>query len=323
MKPLLLIALFVISVRSGRADTTSNELPPDVVEAFRTPVAVILYSLEPWEQPADGDEKLHGFKVLGQTELNRKQAAVAFGEMRSAVAGWDGSIAMCFDPRQALRTTVGGHTYDLLLCCSCQQLHAYRDGGRIASLGVLGSPKILNGLLSAAGVRLSTTDSDEDKAARRQRAEASEARWLEAMPVSIRPLWAEVPKDGSPSSLKPLRAAVARELPGNRQRILALFAWFGSGDGPWSGYPAYESIAEELLLDYPTSDLVAAAQTGGLTEPQLEGAARLFGGWDFSQRRPGDLKKLPSELSKKLLNHSVKTTNADKLSRAKHAFALP
>lgn len=143
------------------------------------------------------------------------------------------------------------------------------------------------------------------------------------MPKSIRPLWEGVPKDGAPSSIKPLRDAVTGEFPDTRQRILTLFAWFGSGDGPWSDYPAYETIAGELLLDFSTPDLITAAQSENMTEPQLEGAARLFGGWHFSQRRPADLETLPPGLKKKLLDHSLQTTNEDRFGKAKHASASP
>jgi hypothetical protein len=161
----------------------------------------------------------------------------------------------------------------------------------------------------------------DDMAARAKQGEISYARWRAAMPKSVRPLWERAIRDESSPNVKPLRAALAKEFPDTRQRILALFSWYGSGDGPWSGFPAYESAAEELLLDIPTLDLVAAAQTDNLTDTQLEGAARLFGGWDFSQRRPDDRKTLPATLKKKLLDHSLKSKDEDKLGRAKNAFA--
>lgn len=161
----------------------------------------------------------------------------------------------------------------------------------------------------------------EDMATRAKQGEISYARWRAAMPKSVRPLWEQVVRDETSPNVKPLRAALAKEFPDTRQRILALFSWYGSGDGPWSGFPAYESAAEELLLDIPTPDLVAAAQADNLTDAQLEGAARLFGGWDFSQRRPDDRKTLPAPLKKKLLDHSLKSTDEDKLGRAKNAFA--
>ena len=42
---------------------------------------------------------------------------------------------------------------------------------------------------------------------------------------------------------------------------------------------------------------------------------------DFSQRRPNDRKTLPADLKKKLLVHSLKSSDDDKLGRAKNAFA--
>lgn len=161
----------------------------------------------------------------------------------------------------------------------------------------------------------------EDMAASTKQSEISYARWRAAMPKSVRPLWEKAVRDGIFPNVKPLRAALAKEFPDTRQRILALFSWYGSGAGPWSGFPSYESAAEELLLDIPTPDLIAAAQADSLTEAQIEGAARLFGGWGFSHRRPDDRKTLPDALKKKLLDHSLKDTDEDKLGRAKNAFA--
>ena len=161
----------------------------------------------------------------------------------------------------------------------------------------------------------------EDMATRAKQGEVSYARWRAAMPKSIRPLWEQAVRDETSPNVTPLRAALAKEFPDVRQRILALFSWYGSGEGPWSGFPSYESTAEELLLDIPTPDLVAAAQADNLTDAQLEGAARLFGGWDFSQRRRDDRKTLPTALKKKLLDHSLKSKDEDKLGRAKNAFA--
>jgi hypothetical protein len=316
----LLLAAFVVP--SPATAEEKNELPTAAAQALRTAGRVTLYSLEPWESPAAGEETLHQFKVLGRTDLDRKQSAEASAAFQSAISGWDGLIAACFDPRHAIRVRAAGHTYDFLLCYACHVLYVYEDSKLLTSLGASGSAKALNGLLSAAQVPLSQTDTEEDRAAEQKKRETEEARWLSAMPKSILPLWESVRYELSPD-LTPLRAAIAKELPDMRQRILALFAWFGSGAGPWSGFPAYESIAEELLLDYPTPDLIAAAQTEGLTEQQIEGAARLFGGWDFGQRRPDDRKTLPAALKKRLLDHSLKSTDDDKLGRARHAFAQP
>ena len=76
-------------------------------------------------------------------------------------------------------------------------------------------------------------------------------------------------------------------------------------------------------LDFPTPELIAVASRSDLTEPELEGAARLFAGWDFGRRRPDDRKLLPADLKKKLLEHSLKTSDEDKIGRARHAFGEP
>jgi hypothetical protein len=161
----------------------------------------------------------------------------------------------------------------------------------------------------------------EDMATRAKEREASYARWLGAMPKPLRPFWDRAIEDELNPKLEPLRSALTKEIPDTRQRALALFAWFGSGKGPWSGYPVYETVAEELLLDLSTSDLVTAISAKGVTQTQLEGAARLFAGWNFLKRRPDDKEKLPEPLKRMLLEHSLKSTDADKQSRAKSAFA--
>ena len=118
--------------------------------------------------------------------------------------------------------------------------------------------------------------------------------------------------------MEPLRKALSEGVPDPRERALALFAWHGSGMGPWSGYPAYENAAEHLLLDLPVPVLIAAAEAP-LDERQTEGAARLFAGWGFYKRhgRPA----LPEALGKKLLEHSLQSSDADRTERAKRAFA--
>lgn len=150
--------------------------------------------------------------------------------------------------------------------------------------------------------------------------EVNYAKWLAAMPKSIQPLWSEA-ESSEPEykNIKPLQEAIAKQFPNPQQRSLELFAWYGSGAGPWSGFPSYEEVADQLLLTIPTSDLVSAAQSKNLSEAQIEGAARLFAGWNFYQQRQNDLKLLPATLKKKLLDHSLKSK--DKINRAIKAFS--
>ncbi len=110
-------------------------------------------------------------------------------------------------------------------------------------------------------------------------------------------------------------------MPDRGERVLALLEWFGSGSGPWSGFPSYESAAENLLLDYSTIDIISATRSNKLSPTQTEGAARLFAGWSFTRQRPEGLKELPEALKKELWFHSQNTKDKDKLRRARGAFA--
>ncbi len=155
--------------------------------------------------------------------------------------------------------------------------------------------------------------------ARREEAEKVGRKWLDSMPPALRPLW---PSLQAPigNDLTPMRVALAAKVPGPADRIRALFRWYGSGAGPWSGFPSYEDVAEKMLLEYPTRDLLAAIEGQDLDEAETEGVARLFGGWRFSQLRRGDGALLPAGLKARLLAHSLASPDEDKQGRARRAF---
>jgi hypothetical protein len=148
----------------------------------------------------------------------------------------------------------------------------------------------------------------------------SRRKWRQAMPPALRPHGEEIFRAFPGRDIGPLRKTLAQKMPNQPERIRALFAWYGSGQGPWSGYPSYEELAEQLLLDYPTKDLLAAIKGRQLTGTQTEGVARLFGGWTFSQLRGQDLALLPAELKSRLLKHSMASPDEDKRRRAQKAF---
>ena len=146
-------------------------------------------------------------------------------------------------------------------------------------------------------------------------------RWLNAMPEALRAVWSTALREFGEVDVGPLRAALEQHIPNRGERVLALLDWFGSGAGPWSGFPSYEDAAENLLLDFSTTDIVAAILSKRLSPAQTEGAARLFGGWEFGQRRPGELRDLPDALKKDLWHHTQNTQDKDKFFRARAAFA--
>jgi hypothetical protein len=146
-------------------------------------------------------------------------------------------------------------------------------------------------------------------------------RWRTAMPKALGRLWSSALLDFGRVDINPLRSELERCMPDRGERVLALLEWFGSGSGPWSGFPSYESAAENLLLDYSTIDIISATRSNKLSPTQTEGAARLFAGWSFTRQRPEGLKELPEALKKELWFHSQNTKDKDKLRRARGAFA--
>jgi hypothetical protein len=125
-------------------------------------------------------------------------------------------------------------------------------------------------------------------------------KWLGAMPKAVRPIWSDALGQFGRVDIAPLRVALESDMPEEGGRILALLEWFGSGAGPWSGFPSYETAAEKLLLDHSTKAIVTAIESTRLNAAQTEGAARLFAGWSFGKQRPEDLKDLPDSLKKVL-----------------------
>jgi len=148
-------------------------------------------------------------------------------------------------------------------------------------------------------------------------------RWVKAMPNSLRPLWPDglQPDVLMRFDLTPLDAALNRQFPNKNARILSLLAWYGSGGGPWSGFPVYETVPEQMLFEYSTPELVDAVISATLSEQETEGAARLFGGWEFRSKRPAEITLLPAELKRTLLAHALKSTDKDKVERARSAFS--
>jgi hypothetical protein len=112
------------------------------------------------------------------------------------------------------------------------------------------------------------------------------------------------------------------------QRIRALFSWFGSGAGPWSGYCVWEDVASRMLLEYSAAELAAALQEEPLTGAQAEGAARFFVGYTpgASVRDRDDrtlIAQLPASLKQQLLEHVASTGDREKVESVRRAFQIP
>jgi len=149
----------------------------------------------------------------------------------------------------------------------------------------------------------------EDQERARQERAAWEA-WKRAAPPCVEPLVDElsalgmVPPDvDEPAVFARARALMLDTYTTEEEVILELLAWFGHGEGPWSGFPSYEAMAERLLLTFPTEGIVSAVEAAAPTPARLEGAARLFASWWFQKQRPGEASRIPSELADRLRTH--------------------
>jgi len=326
----LLLILTLLSSAAFASDP-SNALPAEASQALHSSGHAAIYSLEPWQDPDKKVARFQGYEILGKSDLSDAQKSVAVGAFDSAIAGWDGAVAMCFDPRHALRTQFKGHVYDFLLCYSCQQMQVFRDGELIGGAGVAGSPDVLNHLMTSLQLPLSHSleDMEEDQKAEKAHQDAGLQRFLAKMPPSIRPFWdadanlqAGIAPLGQP--MEDLRAAFSSANPDRDAAIRTLLVWFGSGAGPWSGFPGYEIIAEQLLLTYPTDSIIRAAQAPDASGELLEGSARYFAGWEFYKRYPTDVALIPTSLKQRLFEHTLHTGDVaddDRRARAKRAFA--
>lgn len=251
----------------------------------------------------------------GSKELYRSTKPADILAMRDAFVvdqERDGSIAICADTL-------------IVLYKDNKELTSFLNAG---GTGV--ATKIINGVYFSVDIEkwqswfdkrgMSFIRKDyEDAIAQSKISEENERRWIEAMPRGVKKAFEDTEREGI-SIIKPeypkVELALRTEYPNQTDRIRALLHWFGSGSGPWSGYPGYETIAESALLKYQTSDLVAAVKSGELSETQKEGAARLFAGWDFNRTRPNDGKLLDKQVKAMLLVHALKSSDQDKRDRA-------
>jgi hypothetical protein len=163
----------------------------------------------------------------------------------------------------------------------------------------------------------------------REENEQREAEWLQstedwerAMPPSLRPLWPDRlgygPDEMSPADVDAAEALLRAAAPDPVARVRALYTWFGSGKGGWSGYPSYEHAAEQLLLTYPVEVLLAALDAATDDVAAAYGAARLFSGI-----REEDRQRCPEPLRRRMLDAVECYSIRDNYWRFRSAFELP
>lgn len=167
----------------------------------------------------------------------------------------------------------------------------------------------------------------EEDVARMKRADGDRRRWLQATP----PCFADLGRWES-RGLPPLASYPAYDEPEAKLRasyattedaVRALLGWYGSGAGPWSGYPSYEDFPEKLLhrlgLDVARAVALSCADDDALV---LRGAARLFSSWHLVAHQKSAVGDVPEALWKKMRPHVQAMHDADVTARFDHAVGI-
>ena len=123
--------------------------------------------------------------------------------------------------------------------------------------------------------------------------------WLAACPESLHSslpalegAGLRLPRSPRPDEPDVLAAAAAVRAALGSAAPAALLAWFGAGAGPWSGYPAYEQVAEALLATWELEALVAAASERHAEAPDQAAPATDRHAQAFDQAAPADEPRL-------------------------------
>lgn len=167
----------------------------------------------------------------------------------------------------------------------------------------------------------------EAEGSRRIAAAEAKLRWRLAMPPCLRAFLPGVMSDffslqATKEEMVDMNRALQSAYGSSEGVVINLLGWFGQGEGPWSGFPAYEEMAEKLVLRHPTTVILRALSAGELTTDQLEGAARLFSSFTFHIGRGQDLGIVPSDLTARLETHMRAARLADNRDRFKRAFRV-
>jgi hypothetical protein len=143
-------------------------------------------------------------------------------------------------------------------------------------------------------------------------------RWRTAMPECLLPHWEQMRRAEIVPTI--LHLTLVRAIPEPVAHIRALLSWFGNGAGPWSGYPSYEQVAEELLMLEQTPAIVRSLEVTPLMPPLIAGAARYFASLHFRKTRPNELHLIPERLKAEFLAHGLASASADVRARALRSF---
>jgi hypothetical protein len=158
----------IIAATMAAASAVGEEVPlrsapnflPAEVEQILAQGEFELLSLDPYvltdKQRRRLEGKLfHGYRVLGRVKIPKgPQRDQLLQALQKAIANSRGLYIYCFDPRHAIRASVGARTIDLALCFECEMIRIYPSGEPLANTDATAQPTF-DAALKRAGVPLS------------------------------------------------------------------------------------------------------------------------------------------------------------------------
>ena len=162
---LLIISLMVATVLAASAieqesplRSGSNFLPPEV-ERILAEGRFELLSLDPGLLTDKQRRRLrtklfHGYRVLGRVKIQKgPQRDRLLRTLHQAIANSQGNFVNCFDPRHAIRASVGAQTVDLVICFECSMIEVYSPDKALVNTNATAQPA-LDAALKHAGIPL-------------------------------------------------------------------------------------------------------------------------------------------------------------------------
>jgi hypothetical protein len=164
MQRWIVIAIALVLALGAPHRAAADVIPDEFRTALDKAESLELYSLEPSVPVAKGDTELHGWKVLGKTELKKDAMAKLVTAFKKGAEEANPKVsAGCFRPRHAIRVRLDGKTYDFVVCFECVAVMIY--GGKAekyAGFHVSGSPaELFNQTLTAAKIKLPRQPDDD------------------------------------------------------------------------------------------------------------------------------------------------------------------
>jgi hypothetical protein len=129
---------------------------------------------------------------------------------------------------------------------------------------------------------------------RQEEDQQADREWLAAAPKCFSTYWSEFDMFGRhPQALVD---ALDAEIPDKAMQILALLQLFGQSKNPWSGYPSYEGIPQEILNNYHAKYILEVYAGSDKNDKLKSGLGRYICSFEFRKVRKKHLQYITEEM---------------------------